>query len=139
MNEPTNILTIEEANRIAAGKATVSVDQVDASMWQVDADGVLESHEPMVEGDWRAWLAAYAADTAPPVCVEDLGPKQDLQAALRENLRPDGIVAIAAFLQVGLGRTNDDVVNQQVRWLHDLLLELVGTDEFNRVSDQLGL
>ena len=116
-------------------------DAVARGQW-AEAGRLISQLDLLVRGFIPApLLTAAASPAAPssPAVVEDLGPKQDLQAALRENLRPDGIVAIAAFLQVGLGRTNDDVVNQQIRWFHDLLVGLVGTDEFNRVSEQLGL
>jgi len=57
-----SILTIDEANAIAAGRATVLVDPVDASLWLVEGDGWTESHEPMNRSAWERFLADQTGD-----------------------------------------------------------------------------
>ena len=60
MNDTSSKLTIEEANRIAGGRATVSVDPVDDALWRIeDDDGAAETHEPMSGPQWRDFLAAW--------------------------------------------------------------------------------
>lgn len=56
-------LTIDEANAIAAGRATVSVDPIDASLWLVQGDGWTESHEPMNRAAWERFMADQVGDS----------------------------------------------------------------------------
>ena len=53
-------ISIAEANRIAAGKVRVSVDDVDSSLWRVEDDDAVEAHEPMNAAQWRAFLRTWA-------------------------------------------------------------------------------
>ena len=66
-----------------------------------------------------------------------------LQDAIRDNLSPEGVAAVIAFLQT-------DTVNQpqteeqrralvEVNWLADTLLDLIGVEECNRIYDELCL
>jgi len=50
------VLTIREANRLAKGRAKVSVDPEDARLWQVERPGSVEAHEPMTREAWLAFL-----------------------------------------------------------------------------------
>jgi hypothetical protein len=50
------VLSIDEANAVAAGHAVVSADPVDASLWLVEGSGWTESHEPMNRAAWERFL-----------------------------------------------------------------------------------
>ena len=50
------VLTIREANRLAKGRAKVSVDPEDARLWQVERPGSVQAHEPMTREAWLAFL-----------------------------------------------------------------------------------
>ena len=61
-----------------------------------------------------------------------------LRDALRDNLSPHAIAAIAAYIQPV--RTMDPRLVRQVRWFADLLIEMVGGgDEHNRLCEEVGL
>jgi len=49
-------LTIREANRLAAGRAKVSVDPEDWRLWRVERDGSIQAHEPMTRKAFLAFL-----------------------------------------------------------------------------------
>jgi len=62
----------------------------------------------------------------------------ELFEAIREQLSPHAVAAIASCLQIN--RTNDPQVDQQVRWFHDQLCELLGGyEQQSRLADELGL
>jgi hypothetical protein len=60
----------------------------------------------------------------------------DLGEALRDSLSPEGVAAIAAHLQA-LHPSKDKGADRQVVWFHDLLVGLLGDDEYNRLCDEL--
>jgi hypothetical protein len=60
-----------------------------------------------------------------------------LAEALRENLSPEGVAAIAAHLQA-LHPSKNKSADRQVVWFHDFLVGLLGDDEYNRLCDELG-
>jgi len=69
---------------------------------------------------------------------EDPKPEDVLADALRENLSPHAVAAIAAYLQPV--RTMDPEVVRQVRWFAELLTKVVGGDEaFDRLCEEVGL
>ena len=69
---------------------------------------------------------------------ENPKPEELLTDALRENLSPHAVAAIAAYLQPV--RTMDPEVAGQVRWFAELLTEVVGgEDELNRLCEEVGL
>jgi len=69
---------------------------------------------------------------------ENPKPEELLTDALRENLSPHAVAAIAAYLQPV--RTMDPEVVRQVRWFAELLTEVVGgEDELNRLCEEVGL
>ena len=69
---------------------------------------------------------------------EDPRPEDLLTDALRENLSPHAVAAIAAFCQTAT--TQRDDVDRQIRWFADRLIELVGGgDEHNRLCEEVGL
>jgi len=54
-------LTIEQANRLARGRARVSADPIDPSLWRVEDDEATEAHEPMTRDEWVAFLKDWAS------------------------------------------------------------------------------
>jgi len=57
--------------------------------------------------------------------------------ALRENLSPEAVVAIACYLQGA--KTKDEKVNREVGWFHQFLVEFLGVEEYNRMLEDLCL
>jgi hypothetical protein len=59
-------MTIREANRLAQGRAKVSVDPEDTRMWRVERDGgqSVQAHEPMTREAWLAFLEMGVAAPA---------------------------------------------------------------------------
>jgi len=57
------VLTIREANRLARGRAKVTVDPEDGRLWQVERPGSVQAHEPMTR---EAWLEFLKTGTAAP-------------------------------------------------------------------------
>ena len=57
------VLTIQEANRPARGRAKVAVDPEDGRLWQVERPGSVQAHEPMTR---EAWLSFLKTGTAAP-------------------------------------------------------------------------
>jgi len=56
-------LMIQEANRLASGRAKVTVDPEDPRLWRVEAPGVfVEAHEPMTKLAWQTFLAEMFED-----------------------------------------------------------------------------
>ena len=51
-------------------------------------------------------------------------PADDLIDALRDNLSPEAVAAIGAYLQSP--DTNDDDVNRQIRWFAQQLVHAIG-------------
>jgi len=71
------------------------------------------------------------------VTVPEAIDEGDLLTALKDNLSPQAITAIAAYL--GSAVTKNEEVNRQVCWFRDQLIELVGgLDRYNQLSDELG-
>ena len=69
---------------------------------------------------------------------EDPKPEDLLTDALRENLSPHAVAAIAAYLQPV--RTTDPQVDRQVYWFAELLTKVVGgEDAMNRLYEEIGL
>jgi len=87
------VLTIREANRLARGRATVTVDPEDGRLWQVERPGSVEAHEPMTREAWLAFLktgmAAPTKDgqTAAEVYAERRRDVERLLAWLGQELR----------------------------------------------------
>ena len=64
--------------------------------------------------------------------------EQVLFDALQDNLSPQAVAAVVAYLQPA--KTDNTEVNRQLRWLAERLTELVGgSDESARLTDELGL
>ncbi len=89
----------------------------------------LDFHEVAVWSVEKALVAAYDAGQAK--C------NASLEDTVRENLSPEAAAAIAAYLQPV--KTNDPKVTREVRWFSDVIRETIGTDQCNRLCEQLGL
>ena len=69
---------------------------------------------------------------------EDLKPEDVLTDAVRDNLSPQAIATIVAFLQPV--RTDDQDVDEEVRWFAEQLVEALGGYEAqNRLAEEVGL
>jgi len=69
---------------------------------------------------------------------EDPKPQDLLIDAIRENLTPDAVAAIAAYLQPAT--TRDQGVNRQIEWFRQqLVLAIGGCDALNQAMEDLGL
>lgn len=93
----------------------------------------LDFHEVGVVGVQRALQDAYDAGRADA----DHGAASMIEA-LRENLTPEAVAAIASWLQPA--RTNDENVNRELQWFAEQLVQaLGGWDQQNRLAEELGL
>lgn len=57
--------------------------------------------------------------------------------AIREQLSPKAVAAIAAYLQPV--STKDSAVNKEVTWFYNQLIEMLGAEEFNALCEEVGL
>ena len=55
------LLSIREANRLATGRAHVSPDPIDPTLWRVEDEHATEAHEPMTASAWLAFLNDWAS------------------------------------------------------------------------------
>ena len=76
-------LTIREANRLAEGRAKVSVAPEDGRLWRVERDGgrSVQAHEPMTR---EAWLAFLETGEAAP--TKDGQTAADVYAERRRDI-----------------------------------------------------
>lgn len=99
----------------------------------------LDFHTVSVWEVRKALDAAYEAGRA--VTTTRPNPKghdeSELFAHVREQLSPEAVAAIAAWLQPV--QTNNADVNRQVAWFRDRLVEMLGTDQYNALCNELGL
>ena len=69
---------------------------------------------------------------------EDPKPEELLIDALRENLSPHAVAAIASWLQPAT--VADASVNQEIGWFRGVLIDaLGGYEQQNRLAEELGL
>lgn len=69
---------------------------------------------------------------------EDPKPGELLIDALRENLSPEAVAAIASWLQPA--SASDETVDREVRWFTEQLAQaLGGWDQQSRLAKELGL
>ena len=71
------------------------------------------------------------------VTVPENEPQDVLEDAIRDNLSPQAVAAIAAHLFSA--STKNDGVNKEIRWFADRLVSLVGTDQYNALCEEVGL
>ncbi len=69
--------------------------------------------------------------------------EDDIAMTFRDHLTPEAVATIIAFLQPAAfyKPANADALAalQQVEWFADVLTEMLGADEHNRLMEQLGL
>ncbi len=69
--------------------------------------------------------------------------QEAFEKVIRDNLSPEGIATILAFLQPALNRRPQTAAQtrgfHQAEWFYDTLLELLGVDECNRLFEELSL
>jgi len=123
-------LTIEEANRIADGLVTVSTDPVDAELWRVEGDGLVEAHETMTETDWRRMLQGYTEKLTPPA-----KPSATPQDRACRRVQAD-IASLADWIECELEKfDHDDVAWADVNTLEFVREHLIETlERFSDVS-----
>lgn len=68
---------------------------------------------------------------------ENTSEKQALLDAVRDNLSPEAVVLIHAYLASASCKVA--TVNREVRWFADELINMVGVDEYNRMLEEIGL
>lgn len=73
----------------------------------------------------------------------DAAEQQPFEKVIRDNLSPEGVVAVIALLSPA-SITNPDndehrKAIEELRWFRDRLLDLVGIEEYNRMLDEFGL
>lgn len=69
--------------------------------------------------------------------------QQAFEQAIRDNLSPEGVATIIAFLQAATHerpRTEKAAEGlRQMRWFADTLFDMLGAAEYNHQLDELGL
>jgi len=127
-----------------------------ASVYRKDADDLEAVAGACRDRDWAyARTLADRLDTAvrdelgrwlyETICTLTDAPRepegideQDLMDALQDNLSPQAVAAVVAYLQPA--KTDNAEVNRQLRWLAERLTELVGgPEQLARLTDELGL
>jgi len=81
--------------------------------------------------------------TKPETAMTEQPNTASLERAIRENLFPEGVAAVIAILRTAnISRPKDarqrDAL-QEVAWLANRLVEMLGVDEYNRLLDELAL
>jgi hypothetical protein len=71
------------------------------------------------------------------VTVPDAIDEGDLAPALKDNLSPQAVAAIAAYLTAA--RVKNRQVQRQIEWFAGMLVDMLGVDEFNRLIEEVGL
>ncbi len=66
-----------------------------------------------------------------------------LEHAIREHLSPEGVAAVIATLRTANTQRPTDARQrdalQEVAWLANRLIEMLGADEYNQLVDELSL
>lgn len=69
--------------------------------------------------------------------------QEAFENVIRDNLSPEAVVAIIAFLQIAGNYRNDTPENEhainQVNWFRETLLDMIGVEEFNTLINEIGL
>jgi len=113
--------------------AKIAKEQMQIETLETRKHDALDFHTVAVWEAKSALQAAYDAGRA------DATPgSASLTDALRDNLSPEAVAAIASWLQPA--RTNDQNVDREVRWFTEQLAQaLGGWDQQNRLAEELGL
>ena len=62
---------------------------------------------------------------------------EELKEALKDNLTPEAIATIAAYLQTV--QIANQSVDREVAWFNNLLVDMLGTEEYNKLKEELDL
>ena len=81
--------------------------------------------------------AAKLPDGRTVRCTVPENDEGDLFSAVREQLSPEAVAAIAAHLLAA--KTNNAQVDKQVAWFTDALIKMLGTGEYTHLCEGLGL
>jgi len=69
--------------------------------------------------------------------------QEAFEQAIRENLSPEGVATIIAFLQPAtMQKAPTEEAHRglcELEWFADTLIELLGVDRYDRLLDELGL
>jgi len=75
-----------------------------------------------------------------PNINDETSPKQLLADAIRENLSPEAVCLIAAKLQPCYGKGEaGQRAERECDWFTELLIDELGTSEYERLCNELGL
>lgn len=67
-------------------------------------------------------------------------PEHMLAVALRENLSPHAVALVAAKCQPHYGKgAAGQKAEREVAWFTEFLVDLIGSDEYSRLCDELGV
>jgi len=138
------VLTIQEANRLARGRAKVTVDPEDGRLWQVERPGSVQAHEPMTREAWRAFLDTGEAAPTPTsgrhemVAYSGEG-KKVLADVLRDNLSPQAVAVLVTRLLAG--KTPEAEVERELTHFTNFLIAdvLGGAEALDRLAKEAGL
>ena len=116
--------------------AKIAKEQMQIETLETRKHDALDFHTVAV---WEAKSALQAAyDAGRAEALGDTDAKAALVSALRENLSPEAVAAIASWLQPA--STNDPKVNREIRWFSEQLAQaLGGWDQQSRLAEDLGL
>lgn len=110
--------------------AKIAMEHMQIETLETRKHDALDFHTVAVWEAKSALQAAYDAGRADASLT--------LVDALRDNLSPEAVAAIASWLQPA--RTNDQNVDREVRWFAEQLAQaLGGWDQQNRLAEELGL
>ena len=110
--------------------AKIAKEQMQIETLETRKHDALDFHTVAVWEAKSALQAAYDAGRA--------DASASLVDALRDNLSPEAVAAIASWLQPA--RTNDGNVDREVRWFAEQLAQaLGGWDQQSRLAEELGL
>lgn len=69
--------------------------------------------------------------------------QEAFEKVIRDNLSPEGVAAVIAFLQSAAfyRPANEEAMQalRQVEWLANTLIDMLGVEEHNRLLEELGL
>ena len=86
----------------------------------------------------KTYEAKVGGRTARVTIPENPKPEDLFADAVRENLSPHAVAAIASYLRTV--RTSDEKVTREIQWFAEHLAKtLGGWDQQNRLAEELGL
>ncbi len=98
----------------------------------------LDFHDVSVWGVQTALDAAYEAGRAAAAATPSA--ETDLVAALRENFSPHAAALIAAKQQPGYAKGPEaEAAERASTWLAERIIEMLGSDQYEALCNELGL